>query len=298
MSQIFDALHQSAAERTGDDLPNLRAAKELLQVVERNAGLSAPLVEARQPAAPQRVQPFPLVKAVPPAHSKLVCFTDPESLAAETFGFLATRLRHIQQKRSLKCLVVTSCVSGEGKTMVAANLACALAAGRQRVLLVEGDLRRPSLANQLGLRGLSGLCQMLRGEDDRLDNIYSLPNSDVSILVAGDVHSSPLELMEPGRLSALIDRISDGFQWVVIDTPPVLPLADTSIWIRLADSILLVTRPGVTAKRQLQRAMEGIEQSKLIGCVLNASTEPSHNSYYYRYSARASGLRVSSSAPK
>ncbi len=71
----------------------------------------------------------------------------------------------------------------------------------------------------------------------------------------------------------MMDRISSGFDWVVIDSPPVLPLADTSMWMRLADAILLVMRPGVTSKKQLQRSFEAIEQSKLIGSVLNASSE-------------------------
>ncbi len=95
-----------------------------------------------------------------------------------------------------------------------------------------------------------------------------------------------------------MDRISSGFDWVVIDSPPVLPLADTSIWMRLADAILLVTRPGVTTKSQLQRGLEAIEQSKLLGAVLNASTEATTNHYYYHYAARPAGLTRLAKADK
>ena len=127
--------------------------------------------------------------------------------------------------------------------MVAANLACALATGKQQVLLLEGDLRRPGLGRQLGLQQLPGLSQMLQGIGDG-ENIYRLEGSGLSVLLAGDVHNNPLELMEAGKLAGLMDRVTSGFDWVIIDSPPVLPLADTSIWIRLSDSILIVLRPG------------------------------------------------------
>jgi capsular exopolysaccharide synthesis family protein len=299
MSQIFDALNQSATERTGNGLREFSAAKELLQVVERKT--ASPAVLEEPPAAPDSQdtpRQFSSASVVLPANSKFVCFGEPECLAAEKFRFLATRLRHLQQKRSLKRLVVTSSVTGEGKSMVAANLACALDGGKQQVLLVEGDIRRPSLARQLGLEALPGLSQVLRSADDCLDNTYRLDNSGLCVLLAGKAHSNPLEFMDSAKLSKLMDRVSPGFDWVIIDSPPVLPLADTSIWTRLADAVLMVTRPGVTSKQQLQRTLEAIEQSKLLGAILNASTETTTNHYYYHYSPRAGALSASSSAAK
>ena len=294
MSQIFDALQQSATERSASASREFTAAKELLQVVEGDAGTSAAAV-----VPPVRItgrgplRQFPVAKAFPASH-KFACFTQTDSLAAEKFRFLATRLRHIQQKRSLKRLVVTSSVTGEGKSMVAANLACALAGGQQQVLLVEGDLRRPSLALHLGLSDLPGLSQLLQNGTESSNNAYYLENSGFCIVLAGTVSKNPLELLEPGKLSTVIDHMSGGFDWVVIDSPPVLPLADTSVWMRLADAVMLVTRPGVTAKRQLQRTLEAIEQSKLLGAVVNASTEATSNNYYYHYTARS---RLQASGP-
>ncbi len=292
MSQIFDALNQSAAERGGQGGRDFSAAKELLQVVERKNSHSALLIDApsTQVAAAGAERVLPTVKVTLPAHSRFVCFSQTDSLAAEKFRFLATRLRHLQQKHSVKRLVITSSVPGEGKSMVAANLACALATGKQQVLLLEGDFRRPSLGRQLGLQDLPGMSQMLQSVGAR-ENIYRLDGSALYVLLAGDVHSNPLELMESSRLAELMDRIASGFDWVVIDSPPVLPMADTSIWMRLADSILMVTRPGVTSKKQLQRSLEAIERSKLLGSVLNASAEASANHYYHHYSPRAAGAR-------
>jgi capsular exopolysaccharide synthesis family protein len=287
MSQIFDALNQSVTERGSLGGRDFSAAKELLQVVERKTSGSTLLVEPPPPhtTALDAARVFPSVNVTLPFQSRFVCFGKTDTLAAEKFRFLATRLRHLQQKHALKRLVITSSVPGEGKSMVAANLACALATGKQQVLLLEGDLRRPSLGSQLGLQGLPGMSQMLQGMGSG-ENIYRLEGSGLCVLLAGDVHNNPLELMEAGKLAELMDRVSSGFDWVVIDSPPVLPLADTSIWIRLADSILMVTRPGVTAKKQLQRGFEAIEQSKLLGTVLNASAEATTNHYYYHYASR------------
>ncbi len=293
MSQIFDALNQSATDRAGNISRDFSAAKELLQVVERKSA-SATLI-AEPPAkvvTREAALQFPSASVVLSEHSRFPCFGDAQSLAAEKFRFLATRLRHLQQKRALKRLTITSSVVGEGKSMVAANLACALALGRQQVLLVEGDLRRPSLGHQLGLTELPGLSQMLRSVDEGLNNIYRLEGSGLCVLLAGESHNNPLEFMDAEKLSALLDRIAAHFDWIVIDSPPVLPLADTSIWTRLSDAILLVTRPGVTPKRQLQRSYEAIEQSKLLGSVLNASSETTTNHYYYHYATNAGASPV------
>src|SRR2546428_10861317 len=97
-----------------------------------------------------------------------------------------------------------------------------------------------------------------------------------------------MELMQSGRLGELMEQLTDWFDWIIIDSPPVLPLADTSVWARLADGILLVTREGTTKKRLLQRGLQVLEQSKLLGAVLNSSSNTDHSNYYQRYGAGAS----------
>jgi capsular exopolysaccharide synthesis family protein len=295
MSQIFDALHQSQAEREANGPRHFSAARELLRAVERGPdGAAVMMDQPTKVIRPDQPPNFHSTELSLPAHSNLVCLASLESFAAEKFRYLATRLRHMQQKRPFKRLVITSSVSGEGKSMVAGNLACALGRGRQQVLLLEGDLRRPSLAQQLGLSGLPGLSQGLQGEANPLDGVYRLEGAGFCVLLAGNAHSNPLEFMQPERLSPLMDELSSGFDWVVIDSPPVLPLADTSIWMRLADAVLLITRPGVTTQQQLRRTLEAIEPSKLLGAVVNASAEPTSSSYYYHYAARPGGTPVPS----
>jgi capsular exopolysaccharide synthesis family protein len=182
--------------------------------------------------------------------------------------------------------------------MVAANLACALAGGKQQVLLVEGDLRRPSLAKQLGLDHAPGLSQLLQGKSDDFNNILHLESQGFCLLPAGNIHTNPLEMMEMGRLGVCMDRAAAGFDWVVIDSPPILPVADTTIWTRLADAVMLVTRPGVTIKSQLQRSLEAVEQSKLLGAVLNASTEATASKYYSHYVKTSAAIPIELSASK
>lgn len=286
MSQIFDALQRSETDRSGTEVS---AAKELLEVVERNAAQFATVAERQKKEDTALVQSreFPTARVMLSPDNKLVCATDEESLAAEKFRFLGVRLRHLQQKRSMKRILVTSSVAGEGKSTIAGNLACALARNKQKVLLLDGDLRRPSLAHRLGMQGLPGLGELLEGNGSQTANVYRLESLGFWILPAGSPPRNPLELMQPARLAGLLEQLGNAFDWIVIDSPPVLPLADTSIWMRLADAILLVTRPGTTAKRQLQRSLEAIEQSKLLGAVLNGSKEATANNYYYHYSHSA-----------
>jgi capsular exopolysaccharide synthesis family protein len=226
---------------------------------------------------------FQSLKVLVPTESRLVCITDKESAAAEKFRFLGVRLRQLQQGLSLKKVLVTSTIPGEGKSMVAANLACTLARRTQpKTLLLEGDLRRPSLAQLLGLGTVPGISEWLQDKSGSIPSIYHLEGTGLSMLPGGSSPRNPLELMQSSRLSALMDQLTSWFDWIVIDSPPVF-LGDTSIWMRLADGILLVVRQGTTQKEQLRRGLEVIEGTKLLGALLNSSANITHHDYYYQY---------------
>jgi capsular exopolysaccharide synthesis family protein len=294
MSRIFDALHLSQIEQSGADAAQLLASPELLEVAERQA-VKRQTMHGRangehqtEDTGADQFNHFQSAGMQVSPQRELVCTTDEESLVAEKFRYLGVRLRHLQQKRSLKRLLITSSMAEEGKTMVAANLACTLARKQQqKILLLEGDLRRPTLAKQFGLGKIPGLGELLQGKPTSTPmNIYQLETLGFWILTAGSPPQSPLELIQSRKLSLLMDNLSAWFDWIVIDSPPLLPLGDTTVWMRLADGILLVTRPGKTAKRQLQRGLEALEQSKLLGALLNGSTEASFDDYY-RYCSPA-----------
>jgi capsular exopolysaccharide synthesis family protein len=309
MSHIFDALQRAEAERSGVELDAFDVPTELLEIAE--SAVRSQIAEAVPAAASQISQaqlaafePRTLTDSpAPPSSawdrfeslpvslapgSKLVSVLEKDGLAAEKFRFLAVRLRHLQQRRPLKRLLVTSTMPEEGKSMVAANLACTLGSRRQqRTLLLEGDLRRPTLQRQFGLGKVPGVTEYLEGTVDANLPIYRLDALGIWLMPTGHVPSNPLELMQAGRLSPLIDRLTAWFDWIVIDSPPILPLADTSVWTRLADGILLVARQGTTDKEQLKRGLEAIEPSKLLGAILNSSNRVAHSDYYQRYGHEA-----------
>jgi capsular exopolysaccharide synthesis family protein len=299
MSRIFEALTRSEEERSGVSFPVPPAlATELLQRAEQAsmgvvaAAASAPATTDRPEIGEAGSMPITVFPG-----SRLICLSDHESLAAEKFRFLSVRLRQIQQTRPLKKILITSTIPEEGKSMVSGNLAAVLARKKQqRTLLLEGDLRRPVLGARFGLGKLSGLTEWLQGEYRPMTSIYRLDGAGFWFLPAGHPAENPLELMQSGKLSGLIEQLTTAFDWIIIDSPPVLPLADTSLWARLVDGVLLVAREGVTQKRQLKRGLEALDQSKLLGMVLNSSTNSDHENYYQRYSPVASASQNSSQA--
>ncbi len=293
MSHIFDALQRSESERSGCEPSSFSIATELLQAADekmRSADgqeRSSPF-DQNPPPPSDLLDQCPCLPVVIAPDSRLVSIAKEGSLGAEKFRFLAVRLRQLRQSRPLKKILITSTIPQEGKSTIASNLACTLARRKpQKTLLVEGDLRRPTVADQFGLGKVPGLSEWLRGETAAM-NIYRLESLGLWVLPAGTAPENPLELMQSGKLSLLMDQLSAWFDWIVIDSPPVLPLADTSIWARLADGVLLVTRPGITEKQQLQRGLETIEKSKLLGALVNSSTDAAHTDYYRRYGTPAS----------
>jgi Mrp family chromosome partitioning ATPase len=129
-------------------------------------------------------------------------------------------------------------------------------------------------------------------ESDRAlsESIYHLAEAGIWLLPAGTTSGDPLETIQSAKLPALLQQMTAWFDWIIIDCPPVLPLADTSAWARLADGILLVARRDVTEKKKLQRGLEALEPSKLIGALLNASDGAFERDYYYYHrSSKDSG---------
>jgi capsular exopolysaccharide synthesis family protein len=275
MSRIFDALQRSKSEGNGFEFSlesSLTAAPPPATVVETNDRATDDLAQFQSMA----------ISASP--SSRLVCLTDQASLAAEKFRFLGVRLRQLSQTRSLKKVLITSTIPEEGKTTVSANLAISLAQRRpQKVLLLEGDLRRPALSSRFGLRQLPGLSEWLQGGQAAITGIYHLEEAGLWFLPAGSPPANPLELMQSERLTDLMDQLTEWFDWILIDSPPVVPLADTSVWMRSADGTLMVTREGTTKKRHLQHGLQDLDRSKMLGVVLNNSSNTDHENYYQRY---------------
>jgi Mrp family chromosome partitioning ATPase len=159
-----------------------------------------------------------------------------------------------------------------------------LARRKERVLLIEGDMRRPNLAPRFGLPKLSGLAESLQNMAQPGSNIYHLGGLDFWLLPAGDPPANPLELMQSSRLSQLMADLVPMFDWIIIDSPPLLPLADTTVWQRFTDGMLLVVREGTTEKKALLQGIGVVKKGDLLGVVLNGSSNNNHKNYYQRYS--------------
>ncbi len=291
MSNIFEALQRAETERAGGSLAkNADSVADLLQVIEQEIERKQSLSELPPPAKPgsPQAETFASAKVLlpaPAADARLVCLTDQGGLAAEKFRVLGLKLRNLRERRKLQRIVVTSTAPEEGKSLVAANLA--LNQSRSKVLktlLLDGDLRRPSLSSRFGFdRSLPGLSECLRGERHLSEVVYKLDGSGLWFLPAGRAPENPLDLMQSGRLPELLDRLGEFFDWIVIDTPPVVPVADTTFWMKLADGVLVVIREGVSEKKAVQRALDTFDRAALLGVVVNSCSRSDHTYYYSRY---------------
>jgi capsular exopolysaccharide synthesis family protein len=275
MSRIFEALQRSEAGRASgatmppvEDLAAIPPVPELRPLPSADGFASAPvLVPHSLPAA------------------RLVCLTDPHSLGAEKFRVLGMRLRNLSEKRKLKRVVVTGTAPEEGKSLIAANLALNQARNKGvKTLLIDGDFRRPTQATRFGFSSsLPGLCESLRGERQLSEVVYRLEGCGLWFLPAGRAPENPIELMQSGHLSQLLDRLGAFFDWIIIDTPPLFPLADTAQWMKLSDGTLMVVREAVSEKKLLARAAETLDRSALLGVVVNSCSSRDHEYYYSRY---------------
>lgn len=260
-------------------------------VESAHGGTVASLAVLEEPLA----NTFETIQPQLPATARLVTYTDKGSAGAEAYRLLAVRLRHIRKDRQLKRVLITSTVPQEGKSLTSANLACALSVGgTQKVLLLEGDIRRPSLTDLFQLSDRRGICDWLQGRNSIEKSIYRIAGPEFCLLPCGRSPENPLDLIQSAKLTELLNEMNTLFDWIIIDSPPILPLADTSILSKLADGVLLVTRRGVTEKKHLESGLQALEKNKLLGTVVNSSRKLRHD--YYYYGARSAGQTASDSA--
>lgn len=199
----------------------------------------------------------------------------------EQFRTLRSRLYQIREKRVLKKLLITSALPEEGKSFVATNLAHALAAqpGR-RVLLIDADLRRSTLHSVMGATASAGLSEYLSEASGHaeIQHEQGVDAEGLFYLPAGMHHERPGDLLASDRLHELLDELSESFDWIVIDSPPVAPVSDASVLAKHCDGVLLVVRAGETPIEMAQLARQEFKASAPVGVVFNGFENklPSH----------------------
>ncbi|WP_158941425.1 polysaccharide biosynthesis tyrosine autokinase [Granulicella sp. S190] len=222
------------------------------------------------------------------AQRNIGILTQPKSQFAEAFRSLRTSLLLSNTGHPPKFIVLTSATPSEGKTTAASNLAAILAQRDTRVLLIDGDLRRPNIHHRFGLNGKIGLTTVLTGAtllEDTVQRVPEIPNLD--ILPSGPVPPFPTEMLSSEAMETILKRCGELYNYIVIDSPPILSVTDGVILARQADAVVLVVRHGKSSKHVVRRARDLLLRSgaAITGIVLNAVDLNSPEYYgYYGYS--------------
>jgi protein-tyrosine kinase len=212
-------------------------------------------------------------------------FAEPGLEAAEQFRTLRSRLYHLRAEKPLRVILVTSAISGDGKTFVASNLARAIVRqADRRVLLIDGDLRSSLLHIPLGAPANPGLGEYLGGSADEMAVIQHGQEGGLYFIAGGKPVSNASELLSNARLKTLIERTVPCFDWIILDSPPCLPVSDATLIAELCDGILLVVRSGSTPSSAAHKAHHELRKRNVIGIVLNGVNEKvlTYGSYYGR----------------
>lgn len=232
----------------------------------------------------------------------LVSLAAPASFEAEHYRTLRARLETRHEGKALQVLAVTSAAVGDGKTTTAINLAGALAQSREaRVLLVDSDLRRPSVGLQLGLedpRG-AGLADAILDPERSLESVVlrGLP-LNLAVLTAGGLPPAPYEVLKSPRFGTLLEEARRLFDYVVVDTPPLIPVPDCRLIARWVDGLLMVVAAHQTPRKLVEEGLSLIEPAKVVGIVFNRDQRPYSGYYgYYHAYARGSGRPRRGSRP-
>jgi receptor protein-tyrosine kinase len=219
------------------------------------------------------------------AKHPLLTDTPGNNARSEALRVLRTNLQFLDLDQEAKSFVVTSAVPGEGKTSTSTNLAIALAQAGKKVLLVDGDLRRPRLASLLNLESAVGLTTVLVGRSDLRSTIQVHAASGVNVLTSGPIPPNPSEVLQSRATKDLMKLLRESFDTVIIDAPPLLPVADAAIMATQVDGAILVVRHGKTTKDQVKLAANRVGQvgARLFGVVVNMTPRRGGSEFGYDY---------------
>lgn len=242
---------------------------------------------AASPEMVEAVARFPVVPFNPSPDASLLDPARPGEAPAEEFRSLRTRLNHIQTLQPIHSIVVTSPSPAEGKSFTAANLAMAQAQLENNfTLLADFDFRRPVIHTLFQLPRSPGITDYLQGKASLDQILRRLEGTNLFVMTAGEAVLNPLELLNLPAARQMIGQLPELFNWVIIDTPPLLFAADASLLSTMAHGLLLVVRIGSTTIDSVTRAMGTLCQNNILGIVVNAAQKSelySKYTYYHSY---------------
>ncbi|MBS1807156.1 MAG: CpsD/CapB family tyrosine-protein kinase [Acidobacteria bacterium] len=254
--------------------------------------VSKPSSLAREGKEQKFVSPITIEPSVPTTicldetrlHTRLVLFTDPQSSGCEQYRTLRTQVFHAAEKQLTQVILVTSAVAGEGKTSTILNLAWAIAQSREkRVLVIDSDLRRPSISSYLGLDFELGFGEVLNEVSEALPSIVRVADSTLYILSSSRAEAQPAELLSKERVGETLAELRKYFDYILIDAPPVVAFADARLLANHADAVIIVVRAGLAGHSTVERAIEALPHNRILGVVLNGADQMSEVGYYGYY---------------
>jgi len=324
MSRIYEALQQAESERKsgrseGEGLPaeysSRRSVPAVAAVAEYEIPSAQPIETDIHSSEPVEMRPYGSIVVPPlaidnvPRHTWTPVYTQLPALlergaSVEQFRSLRSRIHELRDISPLKSILVSSGLPQEGKSFVATNLALSLARHKNsKVLLIDGDMRRYTLHQLLGCQPHPGLADYLAGKaeiievmqradeasaQDKQLNSAVLPN--LTFIAGGNGGDKAADLSGNPRFGDLIRRASPYFDWIIVDSSPVLPVSDAVNLARSCDGVLLVARAGITKFPVAQRAQSELKASNILGFVLNAVPKQPHAGTYYGYDAEKDEL--------
>jgi protein-tyrosine kinase len=305
MSRIHEALKRAEQERAASqgnrtdsspvlDLPASDpnpVVADVAQPAASAAAVSAAGAPGIGHAMPSFSNPFTLDTLLarcnqadwrPDAKTMLFFNQEENALGTEQFRTMRSRLYQMREKISLKRILVTSALPQEGKSFVSANLAQVLVRQHgRRVLLIDGDLRVARLHSALGTTSSPGLADYLLGESDEFSIMQRGPMENLFFIPCGRTVAHPAELIANGRMKMLMQRVETLFDWIIVDSPPAVPVSDASQLANYCDGVLMVVRSNATPYDTAQRACQEFQGKTMVGVVLNGITRADTYSRYY-----------------
>ena len=287
MSRIDEALRQAGrktapqpSEEQPASLESFPQATEREDTFEPQAADIAIETSRPVPSPPDVIAPHHDLTA-----ERLVTHRNTDTVVVEQYRRLAGVLHQAQVDRGVKVVMLASAQPAEGKTLTAVNLALTLSESyKRRVLLVDADLRRPSVARVFGVPLQNGLSECLKSPELQSLKITNVSES-LGLLLAGHADHDPMSGLTSGRMQEIINLAAATFDWVILDTPPVGLLTDAHLLSAMVDAAILVIDAGTTQHAVVQRAIDSIGREKIVGVVLNrvedrALAEASYYEYY------------------
>jgi protein-tyrosine kinase len=304
MSRIHEALKRAEQERAASQAGRVETNPGVESPVREPApsiaeranvavsGVAAPPAPPNGQSTPSFTNPFTFDTLVarctqsqwtPDPKTMLFFNREDNALGAEQFRTLRARLYQLREKVTLKKILVTSALPKEGKSFVSANLAQVLVRQHgRRVLLIDGDLRVARLHSVLGTTSAPGLGDYLLGESDEFSIMQRGPMDNLFFIPCGRNIAQPAELIANGRLKTLLQRVETLFDWIIIDSPPSVPVSDANQLANFCDGVLMVVRSNATPYDTAKKARQEFAGKTMIGVVLNGITRAdSYASYYY-----------------